>query len=369
MIFETDYSSIQNRIDAIDPVKYGKSRNYINGDVTKLSPYISRGIISTRQVASVVLAKGYHPSEIESFLKELAWRDYFQQVWIALGDVINDDVKNKQDCNHFLIPKQLVDATTGIDAIDKTINDLYQTGYMHNHARMYVASIACNIAKSHWSLPAKWMYYHLLDADWASNALSWQWVAGAFSSKKYFANQENINKYCNSQQSGTFLDKSYEDLAALDFSSWFNDVIDLSLETHLPSNTELKLNDNLPTYIYNFYNLDCKWDSEIHANRILLLEPTFFSKYPVCNQTIEFVINLSKNIEGIQLFIGAFDELLQQVNPSSVNYKEHPTNKHYKGIEHAREWMFENTVGYFPSFFSYWNKASKHSSLFSSSSI
>ena len=188
MIFETDYNTIQQRIENIDPLKYGKTRNYLNGDVTYLSPFISRGIISTRQIAKAVLAKGYHPSEIESFLKELAWRDYFQQVWIALGDEINEDVKNKQVCNHFLIPKQLVEANTNIEAIDKCINDLYQTGYMHNHARMYVASLACNIAKSHWRLPARWMYYNLLDADWASNALSWQWVAGANSSKKYIAN-------------------------------------------------------------------------------------------------------------------------------------------------------------------------------------
>ncbi len=363
MIFETDYKSIQHRIENIDPVKYGKTRNYLNGDVTYLSPYISRGVISTRQIAKTILAKGYHPSEIESFLKELAWRDYFQQVWIALGDEINEDVKNKQVYNHFLMPKKIVDATTGIAAIDKCINDLYQTGYMHNHARMYVASLACNIAKSHWRLPAQWMYYHLLDADWASNALSWQWVAGAFSSKKYYANQENINKYCNTNQRGSLLDKSYEELAVLDLSSSFDDNIELILETQLPHQTELKINKDLSTYIYNFYNLDCKWDVDVHANRILLLEPAFFKQYPVCDRTIDFVINLSKNIEGVQLFTGSFDDLLQQVNPSSLHFKEHPTNKHYKGVEHSREWMFENTVGYYPSFFSYWNKASKKTSL------
>lgn len=105
MIFETDYKSIQQRIENIDPVKYGQTRNYLNGDVTYLSPYISRGVISTRQIAKTILAKGYHPSEIESFLKELAWRDYFQQVWIALGNQINEDVKNKQECNHFYFRK------------------------------------------------------------------------------------------------------------------------------------------------------------------------------------------------------------------------------------------------------------------------
>ena len=59
MIFETDYNTIQQRIENIDPLKYGKTRNYLNGDVTYLSPFISRGIISTRQIAKAVLAKGY----------------------------------------------------------------------------------------------------------------------------------------------------------------------------------------------------------------------------------------------------------------------------------------------------------------------
>jgi deoxyribodipyrimidine photo-lyase len=80
---------------------------------------------------------------------------------------------------------------------------------------MWLAMLICNIAGTKWETGAAWMYYHLLDGDLASNTLSWQWVAGTFSSKKYFANQENLNKYGNSQdrQYGTILDKSYEDLA------------------------------------------------------------------------------------------------------------------------------------------------------------
>lgn len=65
--FTTDISEILDNIDKIDPVKYGKTRNYLDGAVTKLSPYISRGVISTKQVAASVLAKGYMPYEIENF--------------------------------------------------------------------------------------------------------------------------------------------------------------------------------------------------------------------------------------------------------------------------------------------------------------
>ena len=77
------------------------------------------------------------------------------------------------------MPKAVVEANTTIDAIDEAINELYQNGYMHNHMRMYLASLCCNIAKCHWKHPAKWMYFYLLDGDLASNTLSWQWVAGS----------------------------------------------------------------------------------------------------------------------------------------------------------------------------------------------
>lgn len=195
--FPVLFDNILDRIATIDPVGYGKSRNYLDGAVSYLSPYISRGVISTKFVYQELLKRGFHPSPILKFIQELAWRDYWQQVWVTKGDAINQDLKNPQ--------KQVVTkgissaintANTGIHIIDDAINQFYKTGYLHNHLRMYIASIACNIGQNHWKHPAQWMYYHLLDADWASNALSWQWVVGANSNKKYYANQENINTFC-----------------------------------------------------------------------------------------------------------------------------------------------------------------------------
>ena len=79
--FPTDRASIETRIDAIDPIRYGKSRNHLNGDVTYLSPYISRGFITIADIRRRVLARGYQPHQIEQFLKELAWREFFLHVW------------------------------------------------------------------------------------------------------------------------------------------------------------------------------------------------------------------------------------------------------------------------------------------------
>ena len=215
-VFETSFGFIKERIEAIDPIAYGRTRNFINGAVTYLSPFISRGVVSTKEILQVVLDKGYQPKQIEKFIQELAWRDYWQQIWIAKGNAVDNDLKHPQpDVQFHEIPTAIVQGKTGIEAIDSAIAEFYRTGYLHNHVRMYIAAICTNMAKCHWHQPAQWMYYHLLDADWASNALSWQWVAGANSNKKYVANQDNINKYCHSKQQGTFLDVSYEALSVM----------------------------------------------------------------------------------------------------------------------------------------------------------
>ena len=183
--FPTEYNSILDRINKVHPVKYAKTRNFINGDVTYLSPYISRGIISSKQVLDAILAKGYKTYEIEKFIQELAWREYFQRVWQEIGNDIWADIKHPQpDYVHSKMLTAINNSTTGIEAIDDKINELYETGYMHNHIRMYIASITCNVGKAHWLQPATWLYYNLLDGDMASNNCSWQWTAGSFSSKK-----------------------------------------------------------------------------------------------------------------------------------------------------------------------------------------
>ena len=359
MYFPTEFDEILDRIATIDPVGYGKSRNYIDGTVSYLSPYISRGVISTKFVYQELLKRNFHPSTILKFIQELAWRDYWQQVWIAKGDAINQDIKHTQTpviTNG--ISKNLANANTGIIAIDNSIEQFYKTGYLHNHLRMYMASIACNVGQNHWKHPAKWMYYHLLDADWASNALSWQWVAGANSNKKYYANQENINTFCYSDQTGTFLDVSYDDFENLTIPTVLLPSETLELKTPLPEPTSIRINKELPTLIYNFYNLDPIWKKEQPANRVLLLAPSHFEDYPVSQNTINFIIGLSKNIENIQLFVGEFNALKTTYNLESIYYKEHPLNKHYQGIETQRDWLF-SVKGYYPSFFSFWKKCKK----------
>ncbi len=359
MSFPTDYDSIVERIEEIDPKKYAPTRNFENGAVTRLSPYISRGVISTKQVFESILKRNLPYSTTEKFIQELAWRDYWQQIWIAKGNEIDTDLRNQQQpISNNGTPTGIINGTTGIQAVDKAIDAFYKTGYMHNHMRMYLASIACNIAQSHWLSPAKWLYAHLLDGDWASNALSWQWVSGANANKKYYANQENINKYFNSSQTNTFLDVPYSAFENLEIPELLLETQALNVKTLLPEPSSIEIDESIPTCVYTYYNLDPNWRTNKKANRILFLEPSFFEKYPVADKPLNFALELASNIEGIQIFVGEFSELQNSIGNSPAVFKEHPTNKHFVGTQDERDWMF-SVKGYYRSFFAFWKKCKK----------
>lgn len=364
--FPTEYEKALERVNAIDPIKYAKTRNFINGQITYLSPYISRGVISTKQVMEKIIEKQYPYPAIEKIIQELAWREFFQRVWQSKGLQIWDDLKqDQQEVVHHQMITSIQKANTGIESIDFAINGLYEKGYMHNHSRMYLASIACNIGKAHWIESSRWMYYHLLDGDIASNNCSWQWVAGAFSSKKYYCNQENVNKYTFSKQQNTFLDKPYEQLVDMPIPDALQETTVLDLTTNLPKSNTPNIDTELPTLIYNSYNLDPIWRKLEKVNRVLLLEPSHFNQYPISDKVIEFIIDLSKNIEGIQVYTGEIADIenLYKTNNTWENQKiiskEHPAFAYYPGIKDQRDWMFQEVNGYYPSFFGFWKKAER----------
>lgn len=359
-IFSTSYSEILESLQKINPLQYGKTRNFTYGAVTYLSPYISRGVISTRQVWQSIYQRGFSSQASLKFIQELAWREYFQRVWQHMEDGIFTDIRNnKTGIKNRQIPEAIINAATGIDAVDNGINELYFSGYMHNHLRMYVAGIACNVARSYWDLPSRWMYYHLLDGDIASNTLSWQWVAGSFSSKQYIANQENINKYTGSKQTNTFLDRSYNELPPSEVPEQLMSLKTPILSTSLPAKKLPVLNNDLPTLIYTSYNLDPEWRKNMPANRILLLEPSHFKQHPVSDKVLDFILQLAKNIEGIQVFAGELNQIPGLHLSPAIYSKEHPAYKHIPGIKDERDWMFPEIKGLYNSFFSFWKKCEK----------
>ncbi|MEY2596582.1 MAG: hypothetical protein RI965_1854 [Bacteroidota bacterium] len=356
----TNYNKIIQLLDRIDPIKYGRTRNFIHGAVTQLSPYISRGVLDTEMIFQHLARKKYTYYQCEKFIQQLLWREYFQRVWQIKKSMIDRDLKNKQEeVSNWGIPISINNAQTSIHAIDEGIRKLKTEGSMHNHLRMYIAFLSCNLGNSHWYHPAQWMYYYLLDGDWGSNALSWQWVAGTFSNKKYIANQENINHYTGTNQTNTFLDISYEVLQNLSTPAELKNHEIIDFETNLPENTSIQIDQSLPTLLYNYYNLSPTWKSDIKANRILLLEPAIFKKYPVSDRCISFMMELSSNIKDVQIFTGSFEELKSKTADSTIHYREHPLNEHYQGIEDPRPWILPDADQVTGSFFSFWKKNAK----------
>ena len=202
------------RIDAVRPSDYARSRNALEGAVTYLSPYITHGLVSLPEVLGGVTSR--FPLDAQhKFVYELGWREYFHHVWQFRGSGIFTNLHEgplPESDYAKLLPADIRLGATGVPVVDMAVRTLYDTGYLHNHARMWLASYVVHIRKVHWRCAADWLYGHLLDGDLASNHLSWQWVAGTGSSKPYLFNAENVQRYAPSawHSPGSVIDQSYE---------------------------------------------------------------------------------------------------------------------------------------------------------------
>ena len=162
----------------------------------------------------------------EKLINELGWRDFWQRVWRRLGDGIWDDqepLKTDHSPASYAseLPADLAEARTGLACMDAFARELVDTGWLHNHARMWLAAYVVHWRRVRWQAGARWFLQHLLDGDPASNNLSWQWVASSFSHKPYIFNRANLERYsggvlcarCEAAAKGSCpFDASYEAL-------------------------------------------------------------------------------------------------------------------------------------------------------------
>lgn len=218
-MFPPTLEAALTRCAAINPADYARTRNYVDGAVTRLSPYITHGFLSVPRVLAEV--SSHHAMSVQhKFVYELGWREYFHHVWYHRGDailhslhegVLPDAAYNRE------LPADIREGRTGVPVVDQAVRTLYATGYLHNHARMWLASYIVHLRKVYWRAGADWMIAHLLDGDLASNHLSWQWVAGTGSSKPYLFNAENVARFAPAvwHSAGSVLDTSYEALDAI----------------------------------------------------------------------------------------------------------------------------------------------------------
>ncbi len=184
----------------IDPVAYAATRNRLTGAVTRLSPYLRHGVLSLAEVRDAALRAAQPPQAAAKLINELGWRDYFRRVYGALGGAIwrdQEQYKTGWSATDYAddLPADIPAGETGLACIDAFSRDLRKTGYLHNHARMWLAAYVVHFRRVKWQAGARWFLTHLLDGDPASNNLSWQWAASTFSHKPYIFNRENLEKY------------------------------------------------------------------------------------------------------------------------------------------------------------------------------
>ncbi|MDE1962268.1 MAG: deoxyribodipyrimidine photolyase [Xanthomonadaceae bacterium] len=202
------------RLAAVRPAEYARSRNALDGAVTRLSPYLTHGLLTLPEVHAGIVAR-HRLDPQHKLVYELGWREYFHHVWERRGEAIFDALHAgplPESAYAGTLPADIREGRTGVPAIDRAVATLYATGYLHNHARMWLASYVVHLRKVHWRAGADWLYGHLLDGDLASNHLSWQWVAGTGSHKPYLFNAENVARYAppDWHSPRTAIDRSYE---------------------------------------------------------------------------------------------------------------------------------------------------------------
>lgn len=341
--FLCSYDEVLDRLDAINATLYPSTRNHLDGHVTWLSPFLTHGIISTRQVADAVLAR-HSAKQCTKLIYELAWREFFHRTWQDRGDVIlTDDLRAPQpDVAGTDLPEGLLNASTGIEVIDDCLRDLFNHGTMHNHARMWVASLATNIAHTNWREPARWLHYHLLDGDLASNTLSWQWVAGAFSHKRYLANQENVDKYSGRSQSGSWLDVTYEALETLPTPPELTKRAPSEL-TSAPPGVPAQPRSGAVA-LRSIWNLDPAWRRE-DANHVVFVDTELHQRWPLSPNRWRFVEHWVKELgrlgrKDIALERGTVAELTTALAGAEVVRREYPATNAWPGDVDEREWLF-----------------------------
>jgi len=211
MIFETSRAKALNQLDDFinnGLADYSKLRNFDFGpekksNISCLSPYITHGIINEKEVIQKALSK-FSFSKNEKFIQEVLWRTYWKG-WLELRPNVWTDylVELNQIKDEFQNNKNYLSAIEGktdIECFNEWVNELKENNYLHNHTRMWFASIWIFTLELPWQLGAEFFIQNLYDGDAASNTLGWRWVAGVQTQgKHYLASEWNIKKFTNNR--------------------------------------------------------------------------------------------------------------------------------------------------------------------------
>ena len=348
--------------------EYSKLRNFDFGpddrsNISCLSPYITHGVINELEVIDKSLKK-FSFAKNEKFIQEVLWRVYWKgwlelrpNVWsdylVELNNLRNEFKKNQNYLN-------AIEGKTNIECFNQWVKELKENNYLHNHTRMWFASIWIFTLELPWQLGAEFFMQHLYDGDAASNTLGWRWVAGVQTQgKHYLASEWNIKKFTNNRfqniqlnenASPIFSDKTYS-IGKKDFLNFeiLEDKILLIFENNMTfefsdfkehkfkkillisneANRNIKLSEKVLKFKANLLkdqktrliekSINCE---TININDLKNITEKVYALYPTVSENLNFIQN--NQLQNIKFLYRKLDQFSwQYCNKGFFNFKNY----------------------------------------------
>ena len=371
MIFEASRAKAVDKLNNFveqNLSDYSKLRNFDFGpsnrsNISCLSPYITHGVINELEVIDKSLKK-FSFAKNEKFIQEVLWRVYWKgwlelrpNVWsdylIELGK-IKDEFKNNQS---YL---DAIEGKTNIDCFNQWVIELKESNYLHNHTRMWFASIWIFTLELPWQLGAEFFMQHLYDGDTASNTLGWRWVAGVQTQgKHYLASEWNINKFTNNRFKNIKLNENakpissdkiysvtnkgfenseisedktlliFENNMAFEFSDFKEHKFKKILLVSNDTNRTIKLSEKVLKFKANLLNdqkirleeksINCE---TININDLKNITEEVYAIYPTVGENLNFIQN--NQLKNIKFLYRKLDQFSwQYCNKGFFNFKNY----------------------------------------------
>jgi len=331
---------------------YTKLRNFDFGiqnrkNTSCLSPYVSHGIISETEIINKVLKKHLF-NKTEKFIQEVLWRIYWRG-WLELRPMVWNDylIKLKVLNEEYKTNKNYLNAIKGetnIQCFNDWVNELKETNYLHNHTRMWFASIWIFTLELPWELGAEFFLKHLYDGDSASNTLGWRWVAGIQTpGKHYVASEWNIKKFTNNRYEKIRLNESavpiknnktysiskkdfinpkiddgkilliFDNNLSFEFSDFRDKKFKKILIVNSNEDRQISLSDNIVKFKESLFqdqldrlkkfSIDCE---VIKIKDIKKINENIYALYPSVGENLDFVV--SNKLQNIQFLYRKIDQ-------------------------------------------------------------
>ena len=324
---------------------YSSQRNYDFGpnsreNTSNLSKYISHRIINEYDLVREVLSQ-YNLQKVDKFIQEIFWRVYWKG-WLEHRPEVWRDFVDSEPTYSEEEYKKAINGETGIECFDDWVKELKTENYLHNHTRMWFASIWIFTLNLPWELGARFFMKHLFDGDAASNTLSWRWVAGIQTQgKNYLARESNIRKFTNQRYTNTSLNENalplenpkiypLQEVRHLHTKQKYKDLVLFETDLNVKERYSFFENyDNIYLVLLDNKNRNIKLDEKVlnfkrtlqeaFANEIsnsqIIDEDTFMSfnaqfdvLYPSIGENMDFLVREFNDIDKLH-FIGLKEDI------------------------------------------------------------